>query len=376
MNYLLRTSEIILKGKNRKFFENILIANIKKSLKDDLISIKNLGGLFWVQTKKETEFKNILGITNYSKVEIFSNLKEVFYFLKKNLKLVGKSFKVEVQRGDKDYPLNSLEIEKQIADFIKDNLKMNLDFKNPDIIIYLYYKAKKFFLYFEKIEGFDGLPVSSSGKGLSLLSAGFDSPVASFLMMKRGMKIYFVHFHSYPQTSKDSLEKVKKVVEILNNYNLDSKLYLMNILDIQKFYFQNLPPKFLVIFYRRTMFRLAEKLALDLNLDALITGESLGQVASQTIENLRVIEEGLKLPVLRPLIGLNKTEIMNLSKKIGTFEISSLPGDDCCSLFIPRKVETKAKLEEVSEIEEKFKKEIENLEKKIYQSKDIISMKN
>ncbi len=374
MNYLLRTNEIVLKKKNRWFFEKILINNIKKSLKDNLVFIKNLGGLFLVETKNETDFKNILGIVNYSPVEIFSNLNDVFYFLKNNLNQnKNKTFRVEVQRGDKDYPLNSLEIEKQVADFIIENLKLNLDLKNPDVIIYLYYKSKKFFLYFEKINGFGGLPVGSNGKGLSLLSAGFDSPVASFLMMKRGMKIYFVHFHSYPQTSKESLEKVKKVIEILNNYNLGSELYLMNILEIQKFYFQNIPSKFLVIFYRRTMFRLAEKLANELKIKALITGESLGQVASQTIENLKVISEGIKIPILRPLIGLNKAEIMNFSKKIGTFEVSNLPGDDCCNLFIPRNVETKAKLEEILEIEEKFKKEIEKLEEKIYQTKEKIN---
>lgn len=373
MDYLLRTSEIILKGKNRKFFENVLINNIKKSLKGNLISIKNLGGLYWVHIKKETNFKYILGISNYSKTEIFSTLEEILSFLKNNFNIIEKTFKVEAQRGDKDYPLNSLEIEKRVSDFIKENLKLNLDFENPEIIIYLYYKAKKFFLYFEKIEGFDGLPVGSNGKAVNLLSAGFDSPVASFLMMKRGMKIYFVHFHSYPQTSKESLEKVKKLVEILNDYNLESELYLMNILEIQKFYFQNVPSKFLMIFYRRTMFRLAEKLANKLKAKALITGESLSQVASQTIENLKVIEEGIKLPILRPLIGFNKNEIISLSRKIGTFEISNLPGDDCCNLFLPKKVETKAKLEEILKMEEKFKKEIENLEEKIYQSKEKIN---
>jgi thiamine biosynthesis protein ThiI len=179
-----------------------------------------------------------------------------------------------------------------------------------------------------------------------------------------------LHFHSYPQTKKETIEKVKKIVEILNEYNLGSELYLMNILEIQKFYFLNVHKEDLIIFYRRTMFRLGEKLKNELGLDVLITGENLGQVASQTVYNLKVIENSIKSLVLRPLLGFNKQEIIDLAKIIGTEKNSKEPHDDCCSLFLPQKVETKAKLEKILKIENKFNQEIKDLEEKIYSQKE------
>lgn len=370
MNYLLRTSEIILKGKNRKFFEKVLIENIKKILKNDLVLIKNYGGLYFIQTKKEVseKIKKILGIANFSKVEIFESLEDLI----KNLNTDEvKEAEIKVSRGDKDYPLTSPEIIQKIKKEIQiDKEKKPSEFSKT---IYIYYKDKKFFLYNEKIKTYGGLPVGSSGKGLSLISGGIDSPVASFLAMKRGLKIYFLHFTSYPQTSKESIEKVKKIVEVLNEYNLNNNnLYLINILDLQKFYFQNIPSPYLFIFYRRSMFRLADRLAKELKLDCLITGESLGQVASQTIQNLRTISYNIQTFILRPNIGLNKEEIIELAKKIGTYNLSILTGDDCCSLFLPKKVKTKANLEEVLKIENKFKKEIEELENKSFETKTIL----
>ncbi|GIW67461.1 MAG: putative tRNA sulfurtransferase [Candidatus Parcubacteria bacterium] len=388
MDFLLTTEEIILKGKNRKFFERILVENIRKKLGSDLVFIKNLGGRYWVKiASNHMEFgvklTKIFGIKSFYPVKVFDSLEELLnnLFVSVNsapsasasdISVDGKTFKIEVQRGDKDYPLTSIEIAKKVNEFIKNKFNLQVDFKNPELTIYIYYKDKKFFLAYERVECFGGLPVGSSGKGLVLLSAGFDSPVASFLAMKRGLKVYFLHFHSYPQTSKESLEKVKKLVAILNEYNLGSKLYLMNILELQKFYYNNIPHKFLVIFYRRSMFRLAEKLVQELNLDCLITGESLVQVASQTIENLKVISYGVNNFVFRPLLGFNKSEIIDLARKIGTHSISLLKGDDCCSLFVPKKVETRAKLKEILEIEAKFKKEIEELEEKIFSGKELL----
>jgi len=372
MLYLLRTSEIILKGKNRKKFERILISNLRKKIGGDLLELKNYGGVFLLETKNEVENKiqKILGIENFSPVQVFNSLEEV----KNYLSQLGfkNNFNVYVQRGDKDYPLTSPKIANELKKFIQEKFNLKIEEKNPETKIFLYYKDKKFFLYFEKIKCFGGLPVGSSGKGVVLLSAGFDSPVASFLSMKRGLKVYFLHFHSYPQTKKESIEKVKKIVEILNEYNLGSELYLMNILEIQKFYFLNVTKEDLVIFYRRTMFRLAEKLKNELGLDVLITGENLGQVASQTVSNLKVIENSIKSLVLRPLLCFNKQEIIDLAKIIGTEKVSKEPYDDCCSLFLPKKVETKAKLEKILEIESKFDKEIKELEEKIYEQRECI----
>jgi len=379
MFYILKTSEIILKGKNRKNFEKILVNNLKNKLGSDLLQIKNYGGVFLLETKHKagTSIQKIFGIENFSPVKIFDSLEEVKDFLAclitKRIQLnFGNNFNLHVQRGDKDYPLTSVEIANELKKFIKEKFNWKAENKNQETKIFIYYRDKKFFLYFNKIKCFGGLPVGSSGKGLALLSAGFDSPVASFLCMKRGIKTYFLHFYSYPQTTKESIEKVKKLIKILNEYNLGSKLYLMNILEIQKFYFLNVPKEYLVIFYRRTMFRLAEKLKSDLNLDVLITGENLGQVASQTVFNLKVIENSVNSLILRPLLGFNKQEIIDLAKIIGTEKISREPYNDCCSLFIPKKVETKAKLEKILEIENSFKKRIKNLEEKIYDQREII----
>lgn len=368
MDYLLKTSEIILKGKNRKFFEKILKENIKFKLGNNLEFIKNLGGTFWVKTKIEAlnELKKIFGLSKILEVKIFENLEDVF----KNLDLKDyQDYSLKVKRSTKDYPLNSLQIKKRLKDFIKNkfNLEENKNSKNK---IYLEYRNKKFFLSFKEENAFGGLPLKSSGKGLVLLSAGFDSPVASFLSMKRGLKVYFVHFHSYPQTSINSIEKVKEIVKLLNEYNLGSELYLINILEIQKFYYFNVPKEYLVIFYRRTMYRLAEKLKNELNLDCLITGENLGQVASQTIQNLFVIEKAINSLVLRPLIGFNKQEIIDLAKIIKTEEISKKPYEDCCNLFLPKKVKTKANLEIVEKIEKNIAKELFKLEEKAYQEKE------
>lgn len=369
--YLLGTSEIILKGKNRHYFERIFISNLKVKTGFRLGKIENWGGVFYLETKEDVleDLQKIFGIKTIKEVEEVKTLEEIIDFLKAKIER-GLRLDFEIKRSDKDYPLTSLEIKQKIINELKKYFV--IDFKKPEKIIYILYKKRKFWVSFEKYLGLDGLPVGSSGKGVVLLSAGFDSPVASFLSMKRGLKLYFVHFHSYPQTGLNSLEKVKKLVRILNEYNLGSKLFFLNILELQKFYFLNVPKKFLVIFYRRSMFRLAEKIKEEIGADVLITGESLGQVASQTIRNLKVIENAVNSLILRPLITFNKEEIIDLAKKIGTEEISREPGEDCCSLFVPKRVETKANLDEILEIENKLKEEIEKLEEKIYQNREIV----
>lgn len=369
--YLLKTSEIVIKGKNRKFFEKILINNLKEKLKDQKFEIENLGGEFLVKLEEnvEEELSKIFGISKILEIKTFDDLEKIKDYLKKEIVEKGINIALKVKRKDKSYKLNS----KEIFDYLMGELKYftNQNFEKTKKY-YLIYFQNKFLLGEEKAKGYGGLPVGSSGKGLVLLSTGFDSPVASFLMMKRGLKLEFLHFHSYPQTSIQDIEKIKDIVKVLNEYNLGSNLYLMNLLKIQKFYFQKIPQKYLVIFYRRTMFRLATQLAKEKGIKVLITGENLGQVASQTIENLKVIENTTDLLVLRPLIGFNKQEIINFSQKIGTYEISKLPGEDCCSLFVPKHPVTKANLEEILEIENSLKKDIEELEKEIYESREVL----
>jgi tRNA uracil 4-sulfurtransferase len=371
MEYLVKLGEIILKGKNRYLFEKRLKTNIKLKLGEKLKKLTNFGGVYSLEAKEDVleDLKNVFGIKKIAPVQIFQNLEDLISELKS---YKPQKFYLDVKRGTKDYPLNSLEIKNKIVyelerlGFLKtDNKKEATYFWKVE------YRNKKFYLVKEEYDGLGGLPVGSSGKGLALISCGFDSPVASFLLMKRGLKIYFLHFHSYPQTTKEALEAVEKLVKILNQYNLQSFLFLINILDLQKFYFQNMPKEHLVIFYRRSMIRIAERLAKSLNIKALITGDNLGQVASQTLENLNVISEATNLLVLRPLLGFDKDEIIELSQKIGTYEISSKGFEDCCSLFLPKKVKTKAHLEEVKKWEKKFEKEIEELEEKAIENKEL-----
>ncbi len=371
-DYLLKSGELILKGKNRSFFEKILLSNLFYKLKKDNIDfIKNLGGVFWLRAKKDISnlLKDIIGINYFMPVLIFDNLSDLIAGLEKMLANYV-DFYLEVKRGNKQYRLNSIEIKNEIIGNLKKTRNIVFN-KASSNVFFIEYRSNKFFLGFQKYKCFGGLPVGSSGKGLALLSAGFDSPVASFLMMKRGLRLNFIHFHSYPQTSKDSLEKVEQLVTVLNQYNLRSSLFLMNILEIQKFYYQNIPLEFLIIFYRRTMMRLALRLMHDLKMNVLITGESLGQVASQTIDNLSVISQASSALVLRPLIGYNKQEIIDLAFKIGTGQISLIKGDDCCNLFTPRKVKTKAKINEVIKLENKIFSEIQSFEDKIYSLKTV-----
>jgi len=195
------------------------------------------------------------------------------------------------------------------------------------------------------------MPVGTGGKALVLLSGGIDSPVAAYYLLKRGVEVDFIHFHSMPYTSPASVEKVKRLTDIINKFQSGSKIFLVPFADIQKEIMMKVPEKLRVIFYRRLMMKIAEEVARKENYLALITGESVGQVASQTLENMKVIEDAVKLPVLRPLCGFDKEEIINIARRIGTFEISILPHDDCCTRFVPKHPETRARMEEVKQAE-------------------------
>ena len=198
------------------------------------------------------------------------------------------------------------------------------------------------------------MPVGSSGKVVALLSAGFDSPIASYMMMKRGARVIFVHYHSYPYTSYDSIEQVKQIVKILSKYQFYSRLYIVPIAEAQRIIVLNAPVGLRTILYRRLMVKIAEVIAEKEKAEALVTGESLGQVASQTLRNIRVINQIASLPILRPLIGVDKEEIIQKAREIGTYEISSQPYDDCCSFLTGRHPETWANFEEIFEVEKKF----------------------
>lgn len=369
-NIIIHYHEIALKGGNRKNFELKLLENIKKALLSiDYEKIERQWGRIVIVVSEKSDFEKtkrslscVFGIANfYEAIEVDSNFeklnnKVLEYFEKDYKNNNYKSFKIESGRVDKKYDLDSPEINKRMGSSIFEKYKdLKVDLNNPEYVLYIdILEDNKALIYSEKINGPGGLPVGTAGKVMSLVSSGFDSPVASYQIMKRGARVVFLHFHSYPQTNKVSLDNVKKIVDILNKYQFKSTLYLIPFLNAQKEIHLKCNPALKVILYRRLMIRIAEKITKEDNVKAIVTGESLGQVASQTLENIQAINEVASLPILRPLIGTNKEDIIDEARKIDTFDISSAPDEDCCSLFVPKHPETRAKIEDVLNEEEKI----------------------
>jgi thiamine biosynthesis protein ThiI len=366
--------EVALKQKNRRIFEKKLRTNIAFALSDlvgQRMVMRGYGRLkivlpFGFDEREKFEIvrsrlSNVFGIVNFGiGLSVGLDIEDI---CEASLKVIeGKSFntfRVKTKRQNKNFPLNSTEVNKQVGAFIIEHFKNNgadvkVDLKNPDLTVYVEIVDKEVYVYADRFKGPGGLPVGSSGKVIALISAGFDSPIASLLMMKRGAKVVFVHFHSYPYTSYDSIEQVREIVKILSKYQLHSKLYIVPIAEAQRIIVLNAPVGLRTILYRRLMVRIAEKVAQIEGAEALVTGESLGQVASQTLRNIRVINQVATLPILRPLIGIDKEEIIQKAKEIGTYEISSQPYDDCCSFLTGRHPETWANLDEILEIEKKL----------------------
>ena len=247
-----------------------------------------------------------------------------------------KTFKVETKRSDKSYPLTSLEISKKIGGFIlknKENVLVNVH--TPEVTFYVEIRKDYAYLYFNKIKGLGGYPVGTLGKGLLMLSGGIDSPVAGFLGMKRGVKIEAIYFESPPHTSEEAKNKVLSLANILSQYGTTIKVHVINFTKIQEEIYKNIPHDYLVTIMRRMMYRIAEKIAYHNNAKIIINGESIGQVASQTLSSMAVINEVVKIPVIRPVACLDKLEIISLAKQIGTYETSILPYEDCCTIFVP-----------------------------------------
>ncbi len=372
-------NEIGLKGKNRGFFERKLADNIKRALRGTgYARVRRISGRLLVELDEDANLEEIqvrlpkvFGIAYFSLAH--ETQQDIAAIQEDALSLIqGRSFntlKVETKRSNKDFPLTSPDINAQVGGYLLEHTGGRADLTNPDLTCFIEIVEKYAYIYTDKPKGAGGLPVGVSGKVVSLLSGGIDSPVASFMMMKRGARIVYVHFYSYPYTDKASLEKVKSLVEILNAYQYHSLLYLVPFVDIQKEIVAKTPTDFRVILYRRMMVRIAEAIASHERAQALVTGESLGQVASQTLANLRVISELAELPILRPLIGWDKQEIVNLAEQIGTFQTSVLPYSDCCSLFVPKHPATRASLERVKEAEENL--DLEGLVKQAVEGVEV-----
>lgn len=366
---IVRCGEVALKGMNKPYFERILVERIKKNLKNIKgAKVNRKEGLIFVRVPLQSdmdevssEVSKVFGVSSVSPaVEVESNLDAIgemaVEFMNSIIEKEGiKTFKVEAKRADKNFPVKSPEIASRVgASILKGCKVLKVNVHDPDCHLFVDLRTDKTYIYAKKINGLGGLPLGTNGKGLVLLSGGIDSPVAAWMMAKRGMVIDAVHFHSYPYTSPRAQQKVEELAEIISSYCGKINMTVINLLPIQEEIVSNCPEDETTILVRRFMMRIAEKIAEKEKDLMLITGENLGQVASQTAEALVVTDQSVELPVMRPLIGMDKVEIMDMAKRIGTYEKSIEPYEDCCTVFLPKHPVTKPRIEKILKSESKL----------------------
>lgn len=360
--FIVRCGEVALKGMNKPYFEKTLAERIRRNLKDyDGVEVKRHEGLIFVRSPKELNSEEIIrqvsrvfGVSSISPaVEAPSDLDAIgetaVEFMKQQIRERGiRTFKVEAKRADKTFPVKSPEIARIIGASVLIGCKvLKVDVHEPDCKLFVDLRRDRTYLYDEKIQGFGGLPLGTNGKGLVLLSGGIDSPVAAWMMAKRGMVIEALHFHSYPYTSPRAQQKVEELAGIVASYCGRMKIHVINLLPIQEQIVQNCPEEETTILVRRFMMRIGEKIARRSGCMMLITGENLGQVASQTAEALVVTDACVQMPVMRPLIAMDKVDIMDKAMEIGTYEKSIEPYEDCCTVFLPKHPSTKPRLAQI-----------------------------
>lgn len=354
---LIRYGELFLKGKNKNYFEKTLINNIKDKLKSISCRVVKISGRYFVCDYSESDefqiiqiLSKIFGIHSISPAKMFDTSEQNITEYIKTLDINNCSFRVTVKRADKSFPINSSEFAAKMGGVIlKNNQNVKVDLLNADVEVNIEIRENgKTFVYFDKINCLNGMPVGTAGKGLLLLSGGIDSPVAGFNMAKRGMEITALHFHSYPYTSEQAKQKVLDLAKILSDYTGDIKVMVCSFTHAQEEIHKHCNEEYMITIMRRIMMRIAEKVCANNGLKTIITGESLGQVASQTIESITVTNDVVKsLPVLRPLIAMDKSEITEIAERINTFKTSILPYEDCCTVFLPEHPIIKPKLKKV-----------------------------
>lgn len=366
--YIVHYAEVGLKGKNRVFFEKKLARNIKISLQGTgYAEVKRLHDRILILLHShsdvaeiENRLRKVIGIAHFELV--LRTQKDLKAIKSAALTLTeGKTYdtlKVETKRSDKSFPLTSPEISSEVGGYLIQKTETRAEMHNPDLRIWIDVSNSHAYVYTEKLRGIGGLPVGVSGKVLVMLSGGIDSPVAAWQMIKRGAKAVYIHFYSYPYTDKASLEKAIELVQILAESNYRSTMYLLPFAELQQTIVTDTPSPFRVLLYRRMMARISEHVARMEEAEALVTGESLAQVASQTLSNLRAIEAVADIPILRPLIGFDKIDIIEKAEQIGTFEVSTLPHQDCCSLFVPKHPATRATISELDKAEQELDIEV------------------
>jgi len=362
--------EVALKGRNRSFFEQRLVHNLRMAVRDvGGKQVDALQGRIRVILSPDASWPlvrdriaRVFGIANFSLAQsapfgddtphLLDPLKHAIGAAISNLAF--NTFRVSAKRSDKRFPLTSIDVEREIGAHVCEVTGKSVNLRHPDLTVHIETLIKDAYYFMGREEGPGGLPVGTSGTVACLLSGGIDSPVAAFRLMKRGCTAIFIHFHGRPYVSRASEEKVRELAALLTRYQFQSRLYLVPFGDIQRQIVVGAPSAFRIVLYRRMMIRIAEELARRERCWALVTGDSLGQVASQTAENLSVVEEAAGLPLLRPLIGMDKVEITEQAQRIGTFETSIEPDQDCCRLFVPPHPSTRTDIDPIRKIEHGF----------------------
>ena len=389
-SFLIKYAEIGLKGKNRYVFEEALVKQMKRALKhcEGQFEVKRTEGRITVDvTSEDYDFdetiaalQTVFGITGICPVVVVPRLpfeelaKEVVKYFDEVYPDKNKTFKVFARRAHKDYPMDSMELNKELGhEILQAFPELKVDVHKPDIQITVEVRDV-IYIYSEILPGPGGMPLGTNGKAMLLLSGGIDSPVAGYMISKRGVTIDAVYFHAPPYTSERAKEKVVDLARLISKYTGPIRLHVINFTDIQLYIYEQCPHEELTIIMRRYMMKIAEHIAKENDCQALITGESLGQVASQTMHSLAVTNEVCELPVFRPLIGFDKQDIIDISEKIGTFETSILPFEDCCTIFVAKHPVTKPNLEIIKRHEGNLEEKIDELFKKAIETDEVISI--
>lgn len=383
---IVKYGEIAMRGNNRHLFTSRLVHAIRSNLADegDFYVVKEQGRLIVEDRGKKMEFDRIIpkvlpifgiiGVCPGVKTtdQSMENLKKLAL---EHIKMIAGqkeiTFKVETKRSDKRFPLASREVSAAVGEYLLDNMdNLKVDVHNPEIILYVELRNDAY-IYSKIIKGFGGLPVGSSGKAIALLSGGIDSPVATWMIAKRGVEVEGVYFHSPPYTSEWAKQKVIDLAERISCFTGGFKLHIVPFTDIQLYLLENVPHDKLTIFLKRAMMKIAQKIGEKNDVQGIVTGDSIGQVASQTMQAIHAINAVCTMPVLRPLAGMDKQEIVDLAKKIGTFEISTRPFEDCCTIFVAKHPETRPKTSVIEKIESRLEKLEQLLEEAIEKTEMI-----
>lgn len=378
---LLRYGEIFLKGNNRKFFEDALIKNIKKSLAGFEFEIKKISGRYEISNFDENNLNiikdkltRIFGLHSMSIATKVESTPDIIIETIKTLDLSGVSFRVTTNRASKIFPIHSMDFNRQLGEIILATFpNTKVDLHTPQIEVKVDIRENGYtYISTNDIPCADGMPLGTAGKGLLLLSGGIDSPVAGYFMGRRGLTIEAIHFHSYPYTSELARQKVLDLARKMGDYLGNIRIHIVSVTHIQEEIHKNCCPDFMITLLRRMMMRISQVIAKNNGAGALITGESLGQVASQTLESINMTNAVVDMPIFRPLIGFDKLDIMAVAQKIDTYNLSILPYEDCCTVFLPKTPVTKPKLGQV--LREESKLDIDDLLARSLETEEIVTV--